>query len=134
MEIMWFRRAKRWPSIDRYQAGGISIIRAASSADIERLMREADARGWSATGRPEWLSRKRDQFKSAALIAFGTEGPAVWRCIATVILADRSGGRFTLDVSYASFDALRELDQREIVLLAHDYLGTVPAIDLDGHW
>ncbi|HET6952180.1 MAG TPA: hypothetical protein VFI47_17495, partial [Acidimicrobiales bacterium] len=67
----------------------------------------------------------------AMLVVFGSEGPDVYRCIAAVVLADSSGGRFTIDVSVSDFDALEDVDDRGVVVLAHRYLATLPALDLD---
>lgn len=128
---MRFGRRRRWPAIDLYQKGGSGTIKAATEFDLDRLMSRAAARGWSADGRPEWFSQHRGQFRSALLVIFGPEAPEVWRCIATVALADGSGGRFTLDVSYSDLDALDDLDDRSLVILAHRYLATLPPLDLD---
>ena len=91
---MWLRRTRRWPTIDLYQKGGAGRIKALSEVGLDRLMSKAAASGWSAEGRPEWFRQHRDQFREATLVVFGSEGPAVYRCIASVVLADHSGGRF----------------------------------------
>lgn len=124
-------RRRRWPRIDLYQKGGPGTIKLVSEGGLDRLMRKAAAKEWSAEGRPEWFREHRSQFKAAALVVFGTEGGSAYRCIATVMLRDGSGGRFTLDVEVADYDALEDLDDQATVVMAHKYLGTFPAVDLD---
>lgn len=128
---MWLPRKKRWPTIDLYRKGGVGAIKVLSELGLNRLMCKAAAVGWSAEGRPEWFRQHRDQFRAATLVVFGSEAPSVLRCIATVILADGSGGRFTLDVSESDLNALEDLDDRAVVVLAHRYLATFPPLDLD---
>lgn len=130
MIAMWKRRW-RWPKIDLYQAGGRSTIKSLTQEDLRRLMSDATRRGWSANGRPDWFGQHEEQFRSATLVVFGSEGAGLWRCIVTVVLADGSGGRFTLDVSAPALEALPDLDDRAVVVLAHRYLATFPPIDLD---
>lgn len=127
---MW-RRRWPWPRIDLYQPGGRSTIKYLTREDLRQLMSEATNHGWSANGRPDWFAQHEENYRSANLVIFGPEGAGLWRCIVTVILADDSGGRFTLDVSASRLDSLRDLDRREVVLLAHRYLATFPPIDLD---
>lgn len=125
------RPGRRWPVIaGMHQVGGISTIKVASAADLERLMMEAEAAQWSAIGRAEWLGQHRQRFKTATLIIFGTEGPKIWRCVTTVLLTDGSGGTFTLDVSHSSFDALQDIDQQGLIMLAHRYLLSLPFVPL----
>jgi hypothetical protein len=128
---MWRGRRRRWPAIDLYQRGGRSTINILSRADLDQLMSEAAHRGWNAIGRPDWFRQHADQFRTAMLTVFGSEGSGLWRCIVTVILADGSGGRFTLDVSTSALEALDELDDRSVVVLAHRYLATFSPVDLD---
>lgn len=94
-------------------------------------MRKAAVNKWSAEGRPDWFRQHRSQFKAATLIVFGPEGSSAYRCIATVMLRDGSGGRFTLDVAVRDYDALKDLDDQGTVVMAHRYLATFPAVDLD---
>jgi hypothetical protein len=94
-------------------------------------MAVATDRGWSANGRPAWFREHDHQFGTAYLVVFGPEGLALWRCIVTVILADGTGGRFTLDVSASGLSALPDMDSRAVVILAHKYLATFPPVDLD---
>jgi hypothetical protein len=128
---MWLRRKKRWPTINLYQRGGTGVIKVLSEIELDRLMGQAASVGWSADGRPEWFQQHRGQFQAATLVVFGIESPGVWRCIATVVLADGSGGRFTLDVSESDLDALTDMDGEAVVVLAHRYLATFPPLDLD---
>lgn len=128
---MWPGRKRKWPTIDLYQKGGTGSIKAVSELDLDRLMSKATQSGWSANGRPAWFSQHHNQFRAGMLVVFGAEGDALWRCIATVVLSDGSGGRFTLDVSQSDLDALADLDDRSVVVLAHRYLATFPAVDLD---
>jgi hypothetical protein len=128
---MWLRRKRKWPRINFYQESGPGDIKALSQSSLNRLMRKASINGWSAEGRPEWFRQQRSQFREATLIVFGCEERNVYRCIATVVLSDGSGGRFTLDVSISDYNALENLTDRALVIMAHRYLGTFPAIDLD---
>jgi hypothetical protein len=129
---MWPHRKRRWPTIDLYREGGSGVIKAVSERELDRLMSKATASGWSANGRPGWFAEHRDRFGQATLVVFGREGTGLWRSIATVVLADGSGGRFTLDVAAADLDALPDLDDRTLVTMAHRYLGTFPPINVDG--
>ena len=94
-------------------------------------MSKASQSGWSANGRPDWFGQHRNEFRAGMLVIFGPEGDGVWRCIATVIFSDKSGGRFTLDVSHSDFEALNDLDDQSVVVLAHRYLATFSPVDLD---
>ena len=125
------RRKRHWPQIDLYQKGGTGSIRVVSAANLESLMNAAVAMRWSAEGRPEWFRQHRDQFHGATLVVFGREGAATYRCIATVIFADGSGGRFTLDVAESEYAKLEDLDYQATVIMAHRYLATFPPVDLD---
>jgi hypothetical protein len=126
-----FMRHPRWPRIDLYQPKGRSTIKSLTRENLYRLIGDATDRGWSANGRPDWLREHEDRFRSATLVVFGPEGASLWRCIVTVVLADDSGGRFTLDVSTSALDNLPDLDEKAVVILAHRYLATFPPIDLD---
>jgi hypothetical protein len=117
--------------IDLYQEGGPGTIKLVSEGELDRLMRKAIASEWSAEGRPEWFRQHRSQFKAAMLVVFGREGSAAYRCIATVILQDGSGGRFTLDVAVSDYETLPDLDDQATVILAHRYLATFPPVNLD---
>jgi hypothetical protein len=128
---MWLGRKRSWPKIDLYQKSGRGDIKAASESELDRLMSKASQSGWSANGRPGWFDQHRSKFKAGMLVILGTEGEGVWRCITTVVLSDKSGGRFTLDVSRPDFEALKDLDYQAVVALAHRYLATFPPVDLD---
>lgn len=128
---MSLRRKRRWPTIDLYQRGAPGVIKVLSEIELDGLMAKAASAGWSAEGRPEWFQHHRDQFQAATLVVFGAESPSVWRCIATVILADRTGGRFTLDVAKSDLEALADMDHEAVVVLAHRYIATFPPLDLD---
>jgi hypothetical protein len=128
---MPIRRKRKWPPIDLYEKGGPGTIKLVSEAELDRLMRKAAANDRSAEGRPKWFDEHRGQFKAAALIVFGPEGSSAYRCIATVMLRDGSGGRFTLDVELRDYDALKDLDDQGMVIMAHRYLATFPAVGLD---
>lgn len=128
---MFSRRKRKWPHVDLYQKHGPGSIKLLSEGDLDRLMRKARANDWSAEGRPEWFRQQRGQFKEATLVVFGNEGRSVYRCIATVVLRDGSGGRFTLDVALADYGRLKDLDERETVIMAHRYLATFPPVRLD---
>jgi hypothetical protein len=125
-----FRRQK-WPNIDLYQKNGPSCIKTLNEHELDALMAKAGDRKWSAEGRPAWFHEHRGQLSSATLVIFGSEGPGVCRCIATVIFADGSGGRFTIDVSESDFDSLEDLSDRELVIMAHRYLATYAPVELD---
>lgn len=127
---MWLSRKRSWPKIDLYRRDGGGDIKAASESDLDRLMGKAFESGWSANGRPDWFGQHRAKFSSGMLVIFGPEGEGVWRCIATIVLSDKSGGRFTLDVSHSDFEALGDLDDLSVVVLAHRYLATFPPVDL----
>lgn len=116
---------------DADQKGGPGTIKLLSEDELDQLMRKAAVNKWSAEGRPDWFRQHRSQFKVATLIVFGTEGSSRYRCIATVVLRDGSGGRFTLDVEVRDYDALKDLDDHGTVVMAHRYLATFPAVDLD---
>lgn len=126
---MWLSR--KWPRINLYQKNGPSTIKVMSAHDLDRLMNLASDRRWSADGRPQWWAQHRDQFRSGTLIIVGTESSDIYRCIATIELGDRSGGRFTLDVSVADFAKLKDLNHQVTVEFAHRYLATFPPVDLD---
>lgn len=128
---MHLNRRRKWPLIDLYQKGGPGAIKALSDSELERLMRMAAANEWSAEGRPDWFRQHRGEFKAAALVVFGREEGSAYRCIVTVVLRDGSGGRFTLDVAMRDYDALEDLDDQGTVVMAHRYLATFPAVDLD---
>jgi hypothetical protein len=106
-------------------------MKVASVQDMDALMKDAAAHQWSAEGRPSWFREHRGQFATAVLVTFGAEGPGVHRCIATIILNDRSGGRFTLDVAKDNFDGLADLDDRSLVVMAHRYLAKFAPVELD---
>jgi hypothetical protein len=125
------RRNRTWPIIDLYQKDGPGVIKVLGESDLAQLMSKATASRWSAEGRPDWLRKHRGQLKGATLVVFGTEGRGTLRCIATVILADGSGGRFTLDVAVSDYEALDDLDDQAMVEMAHRYLGTFPPVPLD---
>lgn len=124
-------RRRKWPRIDLYQAGGPGSIKLASEGELDWLMRKAAVSERGAEGRPEWFRQHRDQFKSARLVVFGAEEGSTYRCIVTVMLRDGSGGRFTLDVEVRDYDALEDADDQATVVMAHRYLATFPAVDLD---
>jgi hypothetical protein len=107
------------------------VIKSLSSGDLKWLMDDATRRGWSANGRPEWFRQHEDQVRAVTLVLFGSEAAGALRCIVTVVLSDRSGGRFTLDVSSSALDALPDIDRRAVIILAHEYLATFPHIALD---
>jgi hypothetical protein len=125
------RRKRKWPRIDLYQKAGPGTIKVLSEDGLDRLMRKASANDWSAEGRPQWFREHRGQFKEATLVVFGHEGSSLYRCIATVLLRDGSGGRFTLDVEVADYDGLKDVDERTTVIMAHRYLATFPPVNLD---
>lgn len=128
---MW-KRHRRWPTLDLYQPGGSSVIKSLSPEVLKRLMDDATHNPrWSANGRPEWFHEHEDQVQSVTLVVFGTEGAGAVRCIVAVVLSDRSGGRFTLDVAANELDALPDLDNRVVVGFAHEYLASFPHIALD---
>lgn len=125
------RRRRTWPRVDLYQKHGPGDMKVASADVLESLMSEAAMRQWSAEGRPSWFRERRDQFASAVLVVFGEEGVGAYRCIATVILGDGSGGRFTLDVAKNRFDKLDDLDDRILVTMAHRYLAEFQPVELN---
>lgn len=128
---MFSHRKRKWPLINLYQKDGPGTIKLLPEDDLDRLMRKASANGWSAEGRPEWFREHRDHFKEATLVILGREGFSAYRCIATVMLREGSGGRFTLDVEATDYDGLEDLDEQSTVIMAHRYLATFPAVDLD---
>lgn len=128
---MFLHSKRKWPLIDLYQKGGPGNIKIVTEDDLDRLMRKSSANGWSAEGRPEWFAQHRSQLKEALLVVFGREGKSVYRCIATVVLRDGTGGRFTLDIEVKDFDGLEDLSDRATVIMAHRYLATFPSMGLD---
>ena len=65
------------------------------------------------------------------LTVLGLEGRAVYRCLAMVVLNDKTRHSFTLDVSSDEFDRLHDMPLKEVVSLAHRYLLDFPHLDLD---
>jgi hypothetical protein len=128
--VSWGRN-QEWPEIDLYQRNGSSRIKTVSAPGLGTLIEKATDGGWSANGRPDWLREHQSSFREATLVILGKEEPALWRCIATVILTDGTGGRFTIDVSKPDYQALPDLDRAAVVTLAHLYLGSFPPIPLD---
>ena len=102
-----------------------------SAEGLERLMATAAMNPWSAVGRPDWFARVRDNVRNIMLVILGVEHSSVYRCIATVVLKDSSGGRFTLDVAFTDFDALPEAAFRDLVSFSHQYLVGFPYLKLD---
>jgi len=137
MTVMGLRgwpRFGRWPTVDIYtlRGGGRGNIKTASVEDLERLQAIAAANPeWSATGRPAWVRDHREQIERVMLVVFVVEHEFVYRCLVTVVLKDGSGGQFTLEVSFADFNRLPDVDASTLVTLAHRYLLTFPQVDLD---
>lgn len=125
------RHRTKWPASDVYVPGGRGDIKVASPGDLERLTAVAAKNPWSAVGRPEWFAGVRDNIRDVMLVILGVEHPSVYRCIVTVILKDGSGGRFTLDVSFADFHSLPDISFKGLVLLSHQYLVSFSALKLD---
>jgi hypothetical protein len=84
-----------------------------------------------ANGRPDWLQAQRDHIAALMLTVFGIEGRGVYRCLVMAVLDDKSAYSFTLDVSSAEFNRLRDLPLRDVVSLAHRHLLAFPHLDLD---
>jgi hypothetical protein len=123
------KRKRRWPSIDLYQDGGTGAIKTASAAELEHLMTKAADNHWSANGRPAWFAEHRAEFAEAFVVVFGPEGAkGVYRCVTTVLLEDKTGGFFSLDMWKKDFDALNDLGRTATVLAAHRFLMTFPHI------
>ncbi|WP_156037689.1 hypothetical protein [Glycomyces tenuis] len=125
-------RSFRWPEIELYGARTRGDVKRLSVAELERLTAIATENPeWSANGRPQWLERHRGDIESVMLTVFGTEGPAVYRCMVAARLADDSKRGFTLDVSASDFDRLPDVPLSEVVSLAHMHLLGYPPQELD---
>lgn len=129
--LRWSLRPK-WPPVDIYGKGRRGDIKTVSVSELERLQAAAAANPqWSAVGRPIWLREHKDRIRYVMLTVTEIEHPSVYRCMVNVILDNRSGGRFTLEVPFKDFNRLADVNPKMLVTLAHEYLLTLPFLDLD---
>jgi hypothetical protein len=125
-----FRR--NWPKLDVYGTRTDRVIRRASAAELERLMRKAVDGPWSVVGRSAWLQQNKDRVQEIQDVVFGTAKPSPYRRIAVSSrdAREEDGRCFTPDVSRNDLEWLVPISQK-LVTLAHRYISRIPHLDLE---
>jgi hypothetical protein len=125
------RRARRWRDVDIGYGPVRGDVKNVPIERLQTLMGQARDRSWSATGRPDWVSQRRDSLSHALLVVFGVESPSVYRCLAITYTTPGEAWTFTLDVSFQAFDSLEDISPEEQVRLLHSMLYRYPMLPLD---
>jgi len=99
-----------------------SEFRVLNVAHLQLLSERAKQAKFSAVGRTNWVRRQEPNIESVLIHVFGTEGPGVYRCIATLIMVRKEVRYFTLDVSHADFIDLPVLTRSHLADIGGELL------------
>lgn len=82
---------------------------------LEELTRRAEREPWSATGRPMWVKRNKQDVRGVYLSIFGIESDGVYRGVIYVVSREGRVSFFSLDISFVDFDRLPTLTPGELI-------------------
>jgi hypothetical protein len=120
------RPIKRWPEIrdeDGPVRGNVKVV---SVPQLEALMRDAAARGWSPHGRPEWVADHRHLIERVVVVLSGPDAPGRYRCTAVAFSKRGDGARMMIDLTDEAFDDLPDASLEQLVTITRSMLDGIP--------